>query len=172
MAGKKQKIDIGMPAFSTQMLNMRTVENWRAAVLGLEDLDAAIRENIQQWLSARRQDNGITFTILDTDSHFMGWLIGEVSRLAKEQVTCRFDMRIVGGPAEWKINGLAYDELFMPLTEVQWDESATIMRLLLLVMTHRVLVQKNVVSIPGLAGTITIPGCVYTCFRLGVPVEA
>src|SRR6478736_6350046 len=102
MAGKKQKIDIGMPAFSTQALNMRTVENWRAAVLGLEDLDIKIRDDIKWWLGIRRQENGVMFNILDTDQHFFGWLVSEVSRLSGEQITSRFEMRAIGAKPEWK----------------------------------------------------------------------
>jgi hypothetical protein len=59
----------------------------------------------------------------------------------------------------------------MQLTEIDWNEPTPI-KLLLLLGTYRAFIEKKPGMIPGLNGNITIPGAVFTCFRLGIGVEA
>lgn len=171
MAGKKMKLSTEMTAFAREPLHQRTVVNWRESVVGIEDLRERIAKQLLLWLRHQADKMQDVF-FAHTNAEAVGFIMQQMDRICFAHGVHRdFRIRFLHS-STFEIDHTRLNEfLELPLSKVSWDSTDGI-NLMLLLLTYRTFIEEKVTPIPGLPFNITIPGCVYTCFRLGVGVEA
>lgn len=168
MAGKKMRVTPNDMAFATSPLQFKTVQNWSQSVLDIDMLEMGIKRELNDWIAERDVTRERHLRIKAVDTILFGFLCEQMALLTGAEIIGHF---ILNPDTIINETDVHRELMRTSVSAIDWAKASPF-KLLLLIGTYRTIIQRTAGIIPGLDGNITIAGCVYTCFRLGVPVEA
>lgn len=161
MAGRRMKLKMDMPVFSTIPVDRKVIASWQGAIPAIDRLDAALAG---AWHEVCKNDLRIQW-----NDHRVAGSIAEVSSML-----CRLQplgLRLLAGN-EFEINGTRQDRI----STVQVQDVAQVdidlgVWALMILNTYRTMIQQLTGPMIGFNFNITIAGVVATCLRLGVDID-
>lgn len=159
MAGKRMKLSMQMPVFSTSPVDRKVLINWEPAV-DIVDLRLKLIEAIHE-------ATGKTIWIDFDDERQVSTLVAYVNEI---QNGLPLLLRVRRG--KFSFHGFMLEHILA--TTVEHTAMPSIedgLKLLMLINTWRAMINKQAGPAIGFNFNITIAGIVATCLRLGVQVD-
>ncbi len=161
MAGKRMKLRMDMPLFSTIPVDRRTLYSWSFAIESedrlMEALAAAMKEASKEPLTLNWLDGRAIGSIVQ--------LADEIDKFGTLTIHTKWASQFgINGTTERRLLEMEVNDV----AQVEIDSGAWVMMIL---GTYRAINCKLTGPIVGLNFNITVAGIVATCLRLGVPVE-
>lgn len=184
MAKSRQRITLDQKTFGFSKLQNATVRSWRATISSTLQLENAIRREIQYIYEAGDRTQSGPLRITDDEGKFTSYIISNLYDLINDRLSLsapqvpQNEMRLrLGSPSLFSMP-LRWDSLCVDLNSNPWESIP--LRTLMLIETYRVMCKNQIAPLPtprmlsdGYQPQvwITIPGIVFTCFKLHIPIN-